>query len=275
MSLNVIPQEQQLYKRIRLLGEGSFGKAFLVESLKDHQLYVIKQMDLSRMSEPEKKEMIREAKILEALVHPNIVCFKEVYRTKKGKLCIVMDYADGGDLGKKIVEMKKKNGLFNENQILDWFTQICLAMKHVHDRKILHRDLKNQNIFLTKDNTIKLGDFGIARVLSNTREKAKTMVGTPYYLSPEIIENKPYNFASDMWSLGVVLYELCTLKPPFNAENLKYLALKIIKGIYNPIPAQFSKEMRKLIETLLRKEPNSRPTVNEVLSIFFIFRGIF
>ena len=163
--------------------------------------------------------------------------------------------------------MSRKNQYFTESQILDWFTQICLAMKHVHDRKILHRDLKNQNIFLTKDNTIKLGDFGIARILSNTREKAKTMVGTPYYLSPEIIENKPYNFSSDMWSLGVVLYELCTLKPPFNAENLKYLALKIVKGIYNPIPAQYSKDLRRLIEVLLKKDVNSRPTVNEILSI--------
>ena len=163
--------------------------------------------------------------------------------------------------------MSRKNQYFTESQILDWFTQICLAMKHVHDRKILHRDLKNQNIFLTKDNTIKLGDFGIARILSNTREKAKTMVGTPYYLSPEIIENKPYTFSSDMWSLGVVLYELCTLKPPFNAENLKYLALKIVKGIYNPIPAQYSKDLRKLIEVLLKKDVNSRPTVNEILSI--------
>lgn len=163
--------------------------------------------------------------------------------------------------------MSRKNQYFTESQILDWFTQICLAMKHVHDRKILHRDLKNQNIFITKDNTIKLGDFGIARVLSNTREKAKTMVGTPYYLSPEIIENKPYTFSSDMWSLGVVLYELCTLKPPFNAENLKYLALKIVKGIYNPIPAQYSKDLRKLIEVLLKKDVSSRPTVNEILSI--------
>jgi len=259
--------EPQLYKRLKLLGEGSFGKAFLVESLKDHLFYVIKQMDLTRMSEAEKKEMIREAKILEALIHPNIICFREVYRTKKGKLCIVMDYAEGGDLAKKITEMQRKNALFSESQILDWFTQICLALKHVHDRKILHRDLKNQNIFITKDNTIKLGDFGIARILSNTREKAKTMVGTPYYLSPEIIENKPYNFSSDIWSLGVVLYELCTLKPPFNAENLKYLALKIIKGIYNPIPAQYSKDMRKLIEVLLKKDVNQRPTVNEILSI--------
>jgi len=105
-------------------------------------------------------------------------------------------------------------------------------LKHVHDRKIIHRDLKGQNIFLTKDNRVKLGDFGIARVLKKTMEKAKTMVGTPYYISPEIIEGRPYSFMTDIWSIGVVLYELCTLKPPFNAESLHFLALKIVKGQY-------------------------------------------
>jgi NIMA (never in mitosis gene a)-related kinase len=101
--------------------------------------------------------------------------------------------------------------------VLNWFTQICLALKHVHDRKILHRDLKSQNIFLTKKGMIKLGDFGIARVLSDTKSKAKTVVGTPYYLSPEIIKSEPYSFKSDIWSLGVLLYEMCALTPPFNA----------------------------------------------------------
>ena len=98
-----------------------------------------------------------------------------------------MEYADGGDLSKKIKEQKATGKLFDESIILDWFTQLCLAIKHVHDRKIIHRDIKGQNIFITKNNTVKLGDFGIARVLNKTMEKAKTVVGTPYYLSPEII----------------------------------------------------------------------------------------
>jgi len=169
------------------------------------------------MSEEERRETLFEAKILEVLNHPNIVRFREVYKTKKGKLCIVMDYADGGDLQSKIKERyktKDRNGRMNyltEDQLLDWFTQICLAMKHCHDKKILHRDLKSQNIFLTKRGIIKLGDFGIARVLSNTKSKAKTVVGTPYYLSPEIIKSEPYNFKSDIWSLGVLLYEMAAL----------------------------------------------------------------
>jgi len=95
-----------------------------------------------------------------------------------------MEYAECGDLSKSIVAKKSQKQFFDENQILDWFTQICLAMKHVHDRKILHRDIKGQNIFITKNNTLKLGDFGIARVLNKTMDKARTVVGTPYYLSP-------------------------------------------------------------------------------------------
>ena len=194
-------------------------------------IWVIKYMDLTAMSTQEKDETLREAKILEYLRHPNIVQFKEVYKTKKGKLCIVMEFADGGDLAKKVKDARGKH--FSEVQILDWFTQLCLAMKHVHDRKIIHRDLKCQNIFLTKDNRIKLGDFGIARILKKTMEKAKTMVGTPYYISPEIIQGKQYSLMTDIWSLGVVLYEMCTLSPPFNAESLHYLALKIVKGQVN------------------------------------------
>mmetsp|Transcript_36440 Transcript_36440/g.27023 ORF Transcript_36440/g.27023 Transcript_36440/m.27023 type:complete len:180 (+) Transcript_36440:131-670(+) len=178
------------------------------------------------MSEEERKETLREAKILEALNHVNIIRFREVYKTKKGKLCIVMDFADGGDIQSKIKEKHKKKQqtgvmeYFSEDQVLNWFTQICLAIKHCHDRKILHRDLKSQNIFLTSRGFVKLGDFGIARVLSNTRSMAKTVVGTPYYLPPEIIEGKPYSFKSDVWSLGILLYEMCALQPPFNASSL-------------------------------------------------------
>jgi len=264
--------EYEIYKRIKLLGQGAFGKAFLVECIKDNTLCVIKQVDLNNLPENEKRETIKEAKILEALKHPNIVKFKEVYKTKKGKLCIVMDFADGGDLTKKVEAAKGSS--ISENQIVDWFTQICLAMKHVHDRKILHRDLKCQNIFLTKNGMIKLGDFGIARVLSSTRENARTMVGTPYYLSPEIIDNKPYSFKSDIWSMGVVLYELCALRPPFDAQTLPQLAMKIVKGQYNPIPSHYSRELRNLVACLLELNPSKRPSVHDVLKMPIITNRI-
>ena len=250
------------------LGTGSFGTAYLVECQSNREYAVIKQIDIASLSDEERKETLREAKILEVLNHPNIIRFREVYKTKKGKLCIVMDYADNGDLQSKIKEkhkLKPKSGMldyFSEDQVLNWFTQICLAIKHCHDRKILHRDLKSQNIFLTKRNIVKLGDFGIARVLSNTRSKAKTVVGTPYYLSPEIIESQPYSFKSDIWSLGVLLYEMCALCPPFNAASLHQLAQRIIKGQFDRLPKNYSVQLNTLISQMLQKDPAKRPNIN-------------
>ena len=142
------PQQFETYNKIKLLGEGAFGKAFLVECASDKSLAVIKQIVISKMSEKERIETLKEAQILQIFDHPNIVRFRESYKTKKGHLCIVMDYADGGDLAAAIEQQKGR--YFSESKILDWFTQICLGMKHVHDRKILHRDIKCQNVFLTK-----------------------------------------------------------------------------------------------------------------------------
>jgi len=107
---------------------------------------------------------------------------------------------------------------------------MCLAIKHVHDRKIIHRDIKTQNVFMTKGGDIQLGDFGIAKPLQLTLQKIKSVVGTPYYMSPEICENKEYSFKTDIWSMGVILLEMCLLRPPFDANSLPALALKIAKG---------------------------------------------
>ena len=218
---------------------------------------VMKQIDIGKLSESEKKETVKEAKILEVLSHPNIVKFIEVFKTKNGKLCIVMDFADGtlfwcliilfigGDLQNRIKEQRGRP--FSEAQVLEWFTQICLGLKHIHDRKILHRDLKGQNIFLTSKGIVKIGDFGIAKVLASTMQNARTVVGTPYYLSPEIVQSRPYNFKSDMWSMGVILYELCALKPPFDAPSLHFLAMKIVRRALNPLPSGFTSEMKSLV----------------------------
>ncbi len=200
--------------------------------------------------------------------------FVEVYATKQNKLKIVMEYAECGDLSKAIATRRNEKRTFEESQILDWFTQICLAMKHVHDRKILHRDIKGQNIFITKANTLKLGDFGIARVLNRTQDKARTVVGTPYYLSPEIIENKPYSFKSDIWSMGVLLYELCALAPPFNANSLQLLALKIVKGGYQPIVTPYSKELKGLIADILQVDPNRRPSIRDILCTSWVIQNV-
>lgn len=105
---------------------------------------------------------------------------------------------------------------------------------------MLHRDLKSQNVFLTANNTVKLGDFGISKVLENTNDVAMTVQGTPYYMSPEVCQSKPYDYKSDVWALGCILYELATLKHAFTAENLLGLVFKIVQDKQDPIPDIYS-----------------------------------
>ncbi|XP_074922469.1 serine/threonine-protein kinase Nek1 isoform X5 [Chelonoidis abingdonii] len=259
------------YVKVQKIGEGSFGKAILVKAKENSRQYVIKEINICKMSNKEREESRREVAVLANMKHPNIVLYRESFE-ENGSLYIVMDYCEGGDLFRRI--NAQKGILFSEDQIMDWFVQICLALKHVHDRKILHRDIKSQNIFLTKDGTIQLGDFGIARVLNSTVELARTCIGTPYYLSPEICQNKPYNNKSDIWALGCVLYEMCTLKHAFEAGNMKNLVLKIISGSFPPVSLHYSYDLRNLLSQLFKRNPRDRPSVNSILEKIFIAKRV-
>ncbi|KAI1238386.1 hypothetical protein IHE44_0013112 [Lamprotornis superbus] len=234
------------YIKVRKIGEGSFGKAILVKAKEDGQQYVIKEINISKMSNKEREESRREVAVLANMKHPNIVLYRESFE-ENGCLYIVMDYCEGGDLFKKI--NAQKGVLFSEDQILDWFVQICLALKHIHDRKILHRDI-------------------------NTAELARTCIGTPYYLSPEICQNKPYNNKSDIWALGCVLYEMCTLKHAFEAGNMKNLVLKIISGPFPPVSMHYSYDLRNLLSQLFKRNPRNRPSVNSILEKNFIAKRV-
>ena len=153
---------------------------------------------------------------------------------------------------------------------MNWFVQLCLSLEYIHGRKILHRDIKSSNVFLTRNNTIKLGDFGISKVLENTNDQAMTVQGTPYYMSPEVCQNKPYNYKSDIWALGCILYELCTLQHAFHAENLLGLVYKIVQDKHDPIPSSYSDEMKNLVALILNKNDKERPSALEILKIPFV-----
>ena len=255
------------YKIVKLLGEGSFGKAYLAKCDKEDKKYVIKQVMMDGMTDQEKRETFNEAVILKKLDHPNIIKFKEVFIQRKPNeaLNIVTEFADGGDLSQKIEQQKNKP--FPESQILDYIIQICLALQHIHKKKIIHRDLKSGNVFLMKSGLVKLGDFGIAKGLKSTWEKAKTMVGTSYYLSPEIMDGKRYDSKCDIWALGILLYELMTFKMPFNAVSLPLLSIKINRGVYQPPPGTYSSEIRDLLKKCLTLEPEKRPSIDDILQL--------
>ena len=155
----------------------------------------------------------------------------------------------------------------DESKILNLFTQMAIAIQHVHSKKILHRDLKAGNVFLTKQGIVKIGDFGIARQLDQTAAYAETVVGTPYYLSPEIVQAQAYNYKTDLWSLGVILYEMCALHPPFQGTNIAALAIQIVTGKYTPLPRGFSAEMSNLIQMLLTVDVNKRIGIDKLMLV--------
>ena len=138
------------------------------------------------------------------------------------------------------------------------FIQMTLGIQTLHDRNILHRDLKAANVFMFSNNYLKLGDFGVSKVLKSDEALARTQVGTPYYVAPEVWRNRPYNAKCDMWSLGCLLYELCTYRPPFEAESMESLARKIIRGKFDMIPAGYSQSLKQMTNRLLVIEPPRR-----------------
>lgn len=255
------------YTQIKKVGEGSFGAAILVqhgaEKEKGTQA-IVKMIDISRTSKQEKEDALKESQVLSSLKHPYIVRYRESFH-EDGWLCIVMDYCEGGDLSGRIKRMRESGKYFPEPQVMRWFTQSILALKYIHDLHILHRDLKSGNFFLSKSGNIKLGDFGIAKVLECTAACAQTQIGTPYYLSPEICQGKPYAWGSDIWSMGCILYEMCGRKVPFDAQDLKSLIVKITKGPTPEIPDEYSDAVKELCGKLLDRTASNRPPAAEIL----------
>ncbi|XP_015729922.1 serine/threonine-protein kinase Nek4 isoform X2 [Coturnix japonica] len=225
--------------------------------------YVIKKLNLKQASSRERKAAEQEAQLLSQLKHPNIVAYRESWQGEDGLLYIVMGFCEGGDLYHRLKEQKGK--LLPENQVVEWFVQIAMALQYLHEKHILHRDLKTQNVFLTRTNIIKVGDLGIARVLENQCDMASTLIGTPYYMSPELFSNKPYNYKSDVWALGCCVYEMATLKHAFNAKDMNSLVYRIIEGKLPPMPKDYSPQLVEIIQTMLSKKPEQRPSVKSIL----------
>ena len=203
--------------------------------------------------------------MLRNLKHANIVTYHESF-LEEGYLIIIMEYCEEGDIFYHIQQQKKQNQYFPEKVVLNWFLQAVMAVEYIHRNQVLHRDLKTSNIFLTSCGSIKIGDFGIAKVLTATHQISNTLVGTPNYLSPELCDSKPYTYKADMWALGCILYELLTLKVPFQSNNLMELIVKISKDDVEPIPKQYSNDIKRLVRSLLSKEEKKRPSCQEILA---------
>ncbi|KAG2496722.1 hypothetical protein HYH03_005135 [Edaphochlamys debaryana] len=177
-----------------------------------------------------------------------------------------MAYCEGGDLFRYIRELRKVGRTMPEPLIWQWLVQLLLSLSYIHSKRILHRDVKTQNIFLSEGKVL-LGDFGLAKQLQRTFEMARTPIGTPYYMAPEIYEEQPYSFKSDVWALGCVMYEMCTGKAAFAADNLSRVVLRVIRGQYDPLPETYSPALRTVVTSMLCKEVRQRPDANQLLTV--------
>lgn len=261
------------YECLRMLGRGSFGVAHLVCRSEDGALLVMKEIDLSGMPAGLRGAAQTEAEVLRSLCHVNIVAHTETFLSNS-RLYIVMEFADGGDLSTAVAVRKKRCERFSEPRAMSILAQICAGLQHCHERHILHRDIKPSNIFLTKQGVVKLGDYGIAKVLEHTTAKAATTIGTPMYSSPEVCNNEPYGLTADVWSAGVVLFELLSLELPFQGSNLVVLVMKIISEEPRPLPLDCSPDARAVVARVLSKRPNDRPTAGELLALPVVQRAV-
>lgn len=209
------------YDVIRTLGKGTGGRVLLAAEKESGKQIAIKEIILDPNKKNRTKEaVLKEASILAHLKHPHVVSLQEsFFNSSEELLFIVQDFCDGGTLHDQIVNAIEKKSPFSEEQIMQWFIQMTMALQHIHSKKVLHRDLKSQNVFLTKKGVVKIGDFGIARMMENTFDMAQTCCGTPCYLSPELCQDMPYSSKADVWALGCLLFEMCALRYAFDATN--------------------------------------------------------
>ena len=254
------------FKKEKIIGKGSFGSVYLVRRRQDNKIYALKTVILEKLNKKEQENSVNEVRILASINHPNVIGYKEAFwDDEKSALNIVMEYADDGDLHSKIEKMKKAGGYFKEPIIWSYAIQMIEGLKALHDKKIMHRDLKSANIFLVKDkHQCKLGDMNVSKVI---KEKVlHTQTGTPYYASPEVWNDAPYSYKSDLWSIGCVVYELCELRPPFQGKDLDELYENVCKGKPERINKAYSEDLWKMILMLLQVDVNKRVDCNKFLN---------
>ncbi|KAL4238486.1 Serine/threonine-protein kinase Nek9 [Mactra antiquata] len=254
--------QETSYIFVRSLGAGAFAEANLYRKIEDNSLVVWKEINMAKLEEKAKRDAINEIEILLILNHANIITYYNNFMDGD-TLLIELEYANGGTLAQKISLQKE---LFEEEVVKWYLFQLTSALAHCHEHGIIHRDVKCLNIFMTKTDLLKLGDFGISKVLESTSQMAETVAGTPLYMSPELMQGVKYDYKTDMWAVGCILYELLTLTRTFQGTNHLRLAYEIVCNEHRKVDGPYSKDIKDLVDKLLQKDPKDRPSAQDVIN---------
>ena len=252
------------YEFLGNIGQGMSGKVYKARHKKENRFYAIKKLNFNEINEKERIAIQDEVNLLKQLKHPNIVTYKDSFFDNDNCLNIVMVFCELGDMYTKI--HKQKGEYFPEETILLWVAQLCLALSYVHDKQILHRDIKTQNIFIQNEHTIRIGDFGIAKGYNQNQDLGGSLIGTPLYMAPEVYNSsKKYSFRSDIWSLGCCIFEMCNLKNAFEAKSWNAVFVKVNKGQRAQLNSRYSLDMKNLVDSMLSVNGKNRPTIASIL----------
>ena len=254
------------YKIEKIIGKGSFGRVYKVKHLRDGKKYAMKKIRVYNKYSKDLRNIVSELRILAFNKCPYLLSMVTVYMGS-GDLCIITDYADGGDLYQKIENHRMLRKRISESTVWNYFCQMILGVKYLHEHNIIHRDLKTANILLfNREQTIQIADFGISRILPSKKTRPGTQIGTPRYMGPELMSSKPYTFQIDMWALGCILYEMLNMKPAFKCRTWNALRRMIVKGKYTLKNDPYFKQFELILSNLLQIDPDKRWTVDNLLS---------
>eukprot|EP00667_Euglena_gracilis_P010222 EG_transcript_10392 len=266
------------YRCVRKLGHGAYGTVYLAEGRPPESpgaewryqgLCAIKSVTVRDLPDKELQLAANEVSILSRLSHPGIVEYFEYLLDNEGYLNVVMEWAPGGDVAAWIKDHRDRGCPIAETWILDCGFQVARALQYLQAQNIIHRDLKPANLFITATGNVKIGDFGISKLLSTANQRARTFLGTPHYIAPELMQGEPYGYAADIWAFGCIMYELAALHPPFEAGNFMALVLKVTSGVYDPVPPHYSPSVTRLIAATLVQDPEARPLSAALIAGFF------